>query len=247
MALTMTFAVGGASAQTAAAASVGQPMPLLAGLRPPHETQHALRAKPEHRSVRKVAAAEHTRHIAEHTRHAGAKRTAKREHERRLHHVTQHRIAASPPFAAPPTPPQTALSFAPTESPPAAPATAPNDASAVSTPAIAPPADSETSTIAITGESVQMKQPDQINSLDRAATQTPGSSSAPTPTIQPDTATAAPQTVLAAPAQAEKSGDADSVGGASWLAQVLAALGGAVAAGAVAWILIGSGPMRTYG
>lgn len=37
------------------------------------------------------------------------------------------------------------------------------------------------------------------------------------------------------------------VGSASWIAQVLAALGGAVAAGSLAWILIGSAPQRTYG
>jgi hypothetical protein len=41
--------------------------------------------------------------------------------------------------------------------------------------------------------------------------------------------------------------DESAVGGASWIAQVLAALGGAVAAGAVAWFLIGGGPVRTYG
>lgn len=246
MALALTFAASGAIAQTAAGASVGQPMPLLAGLRPPHETKHAFRAKPSHRSIRKVAATERTRHV-------GAKRTARREHERRLHHVAQHRIAVARPFAAPPTPPQTALSFAPTESPP--PATAPDDTAAVSTPAIAPPADDNSSTIAINGQTVQVQQPDQINSLDRTATsntQTPAASSTQALTTralttQVQAATLAPQTVLAAPVQAEKSGDANSVGSVSWIAQVLAALGGAVAAGAVAWFLIGSGPVRTYG
>ena len=37
------------------------------------------------------------------------------------------------------------------------------------------------------------------------------------------------------------------MGSASWIAQVLAALGGAVAAGTVAWFLIGGGPQRMYG
>jgi hypothetical protein len=37
-----------------------------------------------------------------------------------------------------------------------------------------------------------------------------------------------------------------AVGSASWIAQVLAALGGAIAAGVVAWFLIGAGPVRTY-
>jgi hypothetical protein len=36
------------------------------------------------------------------------------------------------------------------------------------------------------------------------------------------------------------------IGSASWIAQVLAALGGAIAAGSVAWFLIGYAPARTY-
>ncbi len=48
-------------------------------------------------------------------------------------------------------------------------------------------------------------------------------------------------------APADARAGAGPVGSASWIAQVLAALGGAVAAGAVAWFLIGSGPLRTYG
>jgi len=37
-----------------------------------------------------------------------------------------------------------------------------------------------------------------------------------------------------------------SIGSIAWIAQVLAALGGAVTAGVVAWFLIGAGPARTY-
>ena len=51
----------------------------------------------------------------------------------------------------------------------------------------------------------------------------------------------APQSVLAAPIHH------NTIGSASWIAQVLAAFGGAVTAGAVAWFLIGGGPVRTYG
>jgi hypothetical protein len=36
------------------------------------------------------------------------------------------------------------------------------------------------------------------------------------------------------------------IGSIAWIAQVLAALGGAVTAGVVAWFLIGAGPARTY-
>jgi hypothetical protein len=49
--------------------------------------------------------------------------------------------------------------------------------------------------------------------------------------------------MVAAPAQQ----DTSPVGTASWIAQVLAAAGGAVAAGSVAWFLMASTPRRTYG
>ena len=39
----------------------------------------------------------------------------------------------------------------------------------------------------------------------------------------------------------------NEVGSTSWILQVLAALGGAVTAGTVAWFLIGGTPQRTYG
>jgi hypothetical protein len=48
-------------------------------------------------------------------------------------------------------------------------------------------------------------------------------------------------------AQSTSAQDTSAVGSASWIAQVLAALGGAIAAGTVAWILIGAGPVRSYG
>jgi hypothetical protein len=37
------------------------------------------------------------------------------------------------------------------------------------------------------------------------------------------------------------------IGSATWIAQILAALGGALAAGVLAWFLIGAGPVRSYG
>jgi hypothetical protein len=38
-----------------------------------------------------------------------------------------------------------------------------------------------------------------------------------------------------------------AVGSPGWIAQVMAALAGAVAAGVIAWFLIGAGPRRVYG
>ena len=96
---------------------------------------------------------------------------------------------------------------------------------------------------------MQIASPDQVNAIDLAAA--PGDDA---PAAMPgDHADAAPasQSALAAPVHRDAGQSAatvgSAVGSASWLAQALAALGGAVAAGAVAWFLIGAGPLRTYG
>jgi hypothetical protein len=54
--------------------------------------------------------------------------------------------------------------------------------------------------------------------------------------------------IKAAPASApQPQAAASAVGSPSWIAQVMAAAAGAVAAGSLAWFLIGSAPQRTYG
>jgi hypothetical protein len=63
--------------------------------------------------------------------------------------------------------------------------------------------------------------------------------------VQSDVIEPAPAAEAVVAAQAPRS--TSPVGSASWFAQVLAALGGAVAAGSAAWFLIGSAPQRTYG
>lgn len=57
--------------------------------------------------------------------------------------------------------------------------------------------------------------------------------------------TAAPRAALVAAAPAEN--NVDPVGSPAWIAKVLAALGGAITAGVVAWFMIGAMPQRTYG
>ncbi len=98
----------------------------------------------------------------------------------------------------------------------------------------------------VSGQTEQTESADQVNTLDLAVQR--GALPATPPN---DPAAVAPasttQTALAAPVQAQEGQNAATVGSASWIAQVLAALGGAIAAGAVAWFLIGSGPVRTYG
>ena len=103
---------------------------------------------------------------------------------------------------------------------------------------------------------MQVASPDDVNALDLAADdQDAAGAKAATPSdvADPDPEPAA-QAMVAAPEPAAQAmvatpapQDASPIGSASWIAQVLAALGGAVAAGSVAWFLIGSGPQRTYG
>jgi hypothetical protein len=96
------------------------------------------------------------------------------------------------------------------------------------------------SELVVGGRTVQVVSPDDANEIDRAADGTQASTAAPR-----DIAETKPQPdqVETAPAQRTVS----EVGSASWIAQVLAALGGAVAAGSLAWFLIGSAPQRMYG
>jgi hypothetical protein len=98
------------------------------------------------------------------------------------------------------------------------------------------------SELVVGGRTVQVVSPDDANEIDRAADAqgTQASTAAPR-----DIAEAKPQPDPVETAAAQRT--VSEVGSASWIAQVLAALGGAVAAGSLAWFLIGSAPQRTYG
>jgi hypothetical protein len=89
------------------------------------------------------------------------------------------------------------------------------------------------------GQTVDVATPDQANAIDLAADDRHDSA------VSDDRTNPDPpaQRVLAAPVHKDES----PVGSASWVAQVLAAFGGAVTAGVVAWLLIGRSPQRTYG
>ena len=249
------FAATSVCAQTATTEPVGKPLALLAGLRPPHEakhkdTEHAVHARAAHSTSKKTAArTRHTRAATVHTRHASAKKLAKQKHETRERPVTASAFAEEPPAqAAPdlmPASVQPVANAGPVDGT-AAPATGPAVAP-VSKPVSenAPPIiDRNAEPAAAKIQTVEITAPNQATVPDRPADDT--IASAPTPSDRPAVAPPS-QTVLAAPVQEQKSKHADPVGSASWIAQVLAALGGAVAAGAVAWFLIGSGPVRTYG
>lgn len=229
-AIAVVLAVSGATAQTATSDQAGQPLSLLAGLRPPHpakthEAKVIVHAKAADQAVKRTA-----------SRKPSAKaaiRLASRKH---------NKIAATQsekPPAQIEQPVQTAATAPPPNSWPVADATPPvTDAmpvadSATATPQSAAPDSGLTpSALVVNGQTVQVTSPDQVNEMDLAAD---------------NNAAAASHVAFAAPVQEDASQNANRVGSASWIAQVLAALGGAVAAGSVAWFLIGSGPVRTYG
>jgi hypothetical protein len=104
-------------------------------------------------------------------------------------------------------------------------------------PAIAPPSE-----LVIDGQTVRVASPDDANEID-LATNEQGALPAAAPAVK------AASTETAAPADKSDSAAAavsqtSKVGSTSWLMQVMAALGAAVAAGSVAWFLIGSAPQR---
>ncbi len=114
------------------------------------------------------------------------------------------------------------------------------------------PANPIPSELVVAGQTVQIASPDQVNELDLAAQ---GSAATATNTM-PAAPTASVPATNNVPAPASKSDSlatawshlsASQVGSTSWIAKVLAALGGAVAAGSAAWFLIGATPQRTYG
>ena len=82
-AMAIALALGGARAQTAPNEPVGQPLALLAGLRPPHEARHAVHGKAAHVAIRKTATrkSHHVRTAAEHGRHVAARKIARQRHE----------------------------------------------------------------------------------------------------------------------------------------------------------------------
>jgi hypothetical protein len=159
---------------------------------------------------------------AGHKTHLAAARPKRHHH---LAHLARHAptVAAAAPTPAPPP----AWS-----DPPAATGDAPAAATSPLAPmafASAAPAPSE---LMVGGQTVQVVSPDGANDMDLAAD-----------TSAVATAEPAKQSLFAAQAPISSL----PLGSATWIAQVLAAIGGAVAAGSVAWFLIGYAPQRSYG
>jgi hypothetical protein len=218
------LAAGGALAQTND--QVGQPLKLLAGLRPPHETKAhgskvTVHTKTAHKTSYKTAGK-----FAARTKPVG----------KRHNKIATAQSDPAPAQIAPIAPPPNVW--------PTTDATAPTNAPVAET----SPADNapQQNTVTFEGQTVQVESANQVSEIDLAAD---NANPAPANAAPSDHADAAPasQTLLATPVLRATSQNADAVGSASWIAQVLAAFGGAVAAGAVAWFLIGSGPVRIYG
>jgi hypothetical protein len=224
-----------ATAQTTANTSAGKPLQLLKVAEQPGKTKakpHAkLAAKPSANRPVKVAA---KRKIHTHIATAGRKR--------------------------PLLPAQAASTPASDTAGPTARAAAPDEIAAVApaTPATLPhgPAQSE---MVVAGQSVKVAAPDDVNEIDLAANQTASQASDAPPVSAEKSApmqemqemqeivTAAPKADMNAPAPVVAQTPPSPVGSTPWILQVMAALGGAVTAGSVAWFLIGSTPQRTYG
>ena len=228
-AMAFVLAAGGASAQTAASDQAGKPLSLLAGLSPPHdskvhETKARAHEKAASRTIGKTAAKSP---IAKNT-----KLVSKR------HNRTAAAQSQEPPAQpAPVTPPAAVW--------PLTDAASPADI-ATPTPSETAPPDNEAAPheFVVGGQTVEVAAADQVNQIDLAANDDGVTAAT---RIDSSEKTQVMQTVLAAPAHEDASQNAGPISNASWFAQVLAALGGAFAAGTVAWFLIGSGPVRTYG
>lgn len=229
-------AVSAAAAQTATGAAPGKPLPLLQILQKPAQAAPEHRIKIDHRHVARMA----------------------RQRHGRTHLAVAKEVAAPAPTPTPVVPETAPANVWPAANiaPPIA--SAPPPATDVAVPA----PDPNPSALAAGNQGVPVASPIAVNDSGvaagkpdgaadpapkgDAATPTPAPTAAPfTPAPQTASVTAAPRAALVAAAPSEN--NVDPVGSPAWIAKVLAALGGAITAGVVAWFMIGAMPQRTYG
>lgn len=243
--LVLAATLGGAEAQTS-----GSPLPLL-------QIDHA-----------KTAVHAHHKAAARIARTKSAHKTAHRHVARRVHAKTRVADAGRALRAPPTTPPQTTPqndsqdiwsapaaavagnAAAPSGSSlpggvtPVAPAAAPT-AAVVNEPVV----DTDPNGILNGGHAVPAAMPNPVKPAASAPTPLPAVAQRPVPTPSAPVKVAAaapPAPKPAVRAMLVKPSTPSPVGSASWIVQLLAALGGAIAAGAVAWFLIRPAPERTY-
>lgn len=209
--------VGGAAAQAETNTVPGNPIPLLKILAKPEKTKTGIHGKRVGKRMGKT-------HMAAKTRV--------------LHRSARARPAAPTPADDDAVP--TNVAAVPSAAPPAPPTAASPPSAAAS---LTEPMPNE---LVVGGRTVQVTAPDNVNQIDEAADPQRVAASAATSAARlSDGAEAEPAAETATVARAQRG--RSPVGSASWIMQILAALGGAFAAGSAAWFLIGSAPQRTYG
>ncbi len=222
--------VGGAMAQTAANGAPGQPIQLL-----PIAQQGKAEAKSAAKPVDKSSVKSRIalrRKTKAHVSVAAA---------RARHHAAPQVADADP----------ASRSAAPTAPAAAAPVDDPAIAAAASQPEAGSPEPIPAGAPIAANHTTQATAPRAVKKSDPAAPDAGVAVNAASPTVvaaaapfMREVADVTPKSnsadVAAAPRQSE-------VGSVSWMLQVLAALGGAVTAGAVAWFLIGRSPQPTWG
>ena len=224
------LAVSGAEAQTAPTETAGKPIQLLQLLKPSKaktNPQAKLAAKPSGKT--RTASRSRMRPHSIHSVVAERKRS---------HSRTQLTQAPAPDSAWP--------------SAPSAPPTEIAAATPMLPQPVAAPAGPTPNALVVGGHTVQVSSPNDANEIDLAANEPgalasatpPDNAAANTPAMR-DIAEAQPKSNSVKVATAQPQGG--EVGSTSWILQVMAALGGAVAAGSVAWFLIGAAPQRIYG
>lgn len=234
---------GGAMAQTADGSTAGRPLQLLQNVKQTHNAKNSANSKPQTKAAARSASKSKT---ASNTMPKTMSKTASRS---RAHtRLTERRRLPAPPVVAQAPVSETASAMnRPTG--PSAPLGEVGPRTLAAFPA-APPG-SAAGTLApnepvVGGQEVKVASPDTVNEIGLAAANNGTVANDAQPATAPATATAAtPQADSATVAVAQT--QPSQVGSTAWIMQVLAALGGAIAAGSVAWFLIGSAPQRTYG
>lgn len=229
--------MAGAAAQSASDAAAGKPLPLLQFVRHKSKTKlaphHRLAAVAKKKKPLRPRIAKRAR-IAKRTtiaRHAVAKTRAAIAKVRRLPvPVASARLPVNTWAAASAALPGEMPTLTPDQP---------------SRPVVTEPViDTDPNQIVTGGHSVQAALPNGLNRTDPAADQAKKTAAT---TALPSAAATPPVRAMMVKAGPPGVQQPSRVGSASWIAQMLAALGGALAAGAVAWFLIRPAPERTYG
>lgn len=225
---------GRAVAQTASSPAAGSPLQLLKTAEQPNDAPNA---KHHARSVAKsmVAARKEPRH-----RHR-LRIAAKRRHA--APQVAE--TAPPPPAASAPADARGSASVWPAvnTAQPIGVATVQPAPAPASTPTDPPPGE-----LVGGGQKVKVASPGEVNDIDLAAGDKAAQASDAAPAVAaPAIAETAAVAQKSDSMKATPAPQGSPIGSTSWLLQVLAALGGAVTAGSVAWFLIGGAPQRTYG